>query len=42
MPAQQPNIVEVFRIVHIENVEYLLTHGMFTKAMHKQTLIILT
>jgi len=32
MPAQQPNIVEVFRIVHIENVEYLLTHGMFTKS----------
>jgi len=32
MPAQQPNIVEVFRIVHIENVEYLLVHGMFTKS----------
>jgi hypothetical protein len=29
MPGQQPNIVRVFRIVHIENVEYLLTHGMF-------------
>ena len=31
MPGQQPNIVNVFRIVHIDNVEYLLTHGMFTK-----------
>lgn len=31
MPGQQPNIVKVFRIVHIDNVEYLLTHGMFTK-----------
>lgn len=31
MPGQQPNIVRVFRIVHIDNVEYLLTHGMFTK-----------
>lgn len=29
MPGQQPNIVNVFRIVHIDNVEYLLTHGMF-------------
>ncbi len=31
MPGQQPIIVRVFRIVHIDNVEYLLTHGMFTK-----------
>lgn len=31
MPGQQPNIVSVFRIVHIDNVEYLLTHGMFTR-----------
>ena len=31
MPGQQPNIVKVFRIVHINNVEYLLTHGMFTR-----------
>lgn len=29
MPGQQPNIVSVFRIVHIDNVEYLLMHGMF-------------
>jgi hypothetical protein len=31
MPGQQPNIVRVFRIVHIDNVEYLLTHGMYTR-----------
>ncbi len=31
MPGQVPNIIRVFRIVHIENVEYLLTHGMFTR-----------
>lgn len=31
MPGQQPNIVKVFRIVHIVNVEYLLTNGLFTK-----------
>ncbi|MBK7632904.1 MAG: DUF4433 domain-containing protein [Saprospiraceae bacterium] len=31
MPGQQPNIVRVFRIVHVDNVEYLLTHGMFTR-----------
>ena len=31
MPGQQPNIVRVFRIVHIDNVEYLLMHGMFTR-----------
>lgn len=29
MPGQQPNIVQVFRIVHIDNVEYLLSHGMY-------------
>lgn len=32
MPGQQPDIVRVYRIVHIDNVEYLLTHGMFTKS----------
>lgn len=31
MSGQQPNIVRVFRIVHIDNVEYLLTHGMYTR-----------
>jgi hypothetical protein len=31
MPGQQPNIVKVFRIVHIDNVDYLLTNGMFTR-----------
>ena len=29
MPGQQPTIVCVYRIVHMDNVEYLLTHGMF-------------
>lgn len=36
MPGQQPNIVRVFRIVHIDNVEYLLRYGMFTRT-HAQT-----
>ena len=31
MPGQQPNTVRVFRIVHMDNVEYLLTHGMFSR-----------
>jgi ssDNA thymidine ADP-ribosyltransferase, DarT len=31
MPGQQPNIVEVFRIVHFDNVEYLLRNGMFRR-----------
>lgn len=35
MPGQRPNIVRVFRMVHINNVEYLLTHGMFTSSHPK-------
>jgi hypothetical protein len=31
MPGQIPNTVYVFRIIHVSNVEYLLTHGIFTK-----------
>ncbi|AFL83243.1 hypothetical protein Belba_0586 [Belliella baltica DSM 15883] len=31
MSGKQPNIVRLFRIVHINNVEYLLTHGMYTR-----------
>lgn len=31
MSGVQPNIVSVYRIVHIHNVEYLLSYGMFTK-----------
>lgn len=31
MPGQQPNIVKLYRIVHLDNLDYLLTHGMFTK-----------
>lgn len=31
MPGQQPDIASVFRIVHVDNVEYLLTHGMFQR-----------
>lgn len=34
MPGQLPNIVRVFRIVHIDNLHYLLSNGMFTKS-HK-------
>jgi hypothetical protein len=29
MPGAKPEIVRIFRIVHIDNVEYLLIHGMF-------------
>jgi ssDNA thymidine ADP-ribosyltransferase, DarT len=35
MPGQKPNPIEIFRIVHISNVEYVLTHGMFTKNHNK-------
>lgn len=35
MPGQQPDIVKVFRIVHVDNVEYLLRHGLFTRT-HQQ------
>ncbi len=31
MPGKKPDIVKLYRIVHIDNVEYLLTHGMFTR-----------
>jgi hypothetical protein len=36
MPGQIPNTVYAFRIVHIDNVEYLLTNGMFRRD-HAQT-----
>lgn len=29
MPGQIPNTIWLYRIVHIDNVEYLLTHGMY-------------
>lgn len=32
MPGQIPNPVRIYRIVHIQNVEYLLTNGMFTRS----------
>lgn len=31
MPGQIPQPLWIFRIVHINNVEYILEHGMFTK-----------
>jgi len=31
MPGQKPQTVLVYRIVHIDNVEYLLKHGIYTK-----------
>ncbi len=31
MLGQKPNVVEVFRIVHINNVDFLVTNGIFTK-----------
>jgi hypothetical protein len=31
MPGQIPEIVRIYRIIHIDNVEYALTHGMFTR-----------
>jgi ssDNA thymidine ADP-ribosyltransferase, DarT len=30
MPGQMPDIVKIYRIAHISNIEYILTHGMFT------------
>ena len=32
MPGLQPTIVKVYRIVHIDNIEYLLKYGMFSRA----------
>jgi hypothetical protein len=32
MPGTQPQIVRLFRIVHINNVDYLLRHGMYIKS----------
>lgn len=31
MPGQQPNPIKLFRIIHVDNVEYDLTNGLFTK-----------
>lgn len=31
MPGQQPHTIYLFRIVHIDNVEYLLSHGMYIR-----------
>jgi hypothetical protein len=31
MPGAIPNPLWVFRIVHMDNIEFILTHGMFTK-----------
>lgn len=31
VPGLQPNVVKIYRMVHIDNMEYLLTHGMFSK-----------
>ena len=31
MPGKQPAILKLFRIVHIDNVDYLLRHGMYTR-----------
>ncbi len=31
MPGNQPNILRLYRIVHIDNVDYLLRHGMYTR-----------
>jgi hypothetical protein len=31
VPGRRPDIVKVYRIVHIDNIEYLLTHGMFNR-----------
>ena len=31
MPGKQPNIIFLYRIVHIDNLDYILTHGMITR-----------
>lgn len=31
MPGNKPNIVRVYRIVHVDNVEYILRNGMFAR-----------
>ncbi len=34
MPGNKPNIVRVYRIVHVDNVEYILRNGMFARQHH--------
>lgn len=31
MPGKQPDIIRLFRIIHFDNLHYLLRHGMYTK-----------
>lgn len=31
MPGKRPTPIEIYRIVHVSNVEYILKNGMFTK-----------
>jgi hypothetical protein len=31
MPGQVPNNPDIYRIVHVQNVPYILQHGMFTR-----------
>jgi hypothetical protein len=38
MPGNRPNLIEIYRIVHLSNVEYILKHGMFTKNHSKADL----
>jgi hypothetical protein len=35
MPGRKPNPTEIYRIVHVDNVEYILAHGMYTRT-HKK------
>lgn len=35
MPGTRPNPVEIYRIVHVDNIEYLLTNGMFIRSHAK-------
>jgi len=35
MPGKKPDIVRLFRIIHIDNVDYLLRNGMYTRHNEK-------
>lgn len=35
MPGKKPNIVKIYRIVHMDNIEHLLTHGIYNRDHRK-------
>lgn len=38
MPGSPPSVIRLYRIVHLQNVEQILTHGMYSRASLKSDL----